>query len=99
VFTAPVSGKYIFQCTTPVFNVGAGHTAGYVSLVTTGGTIQGQTINPANAAQGGIFYFTSSFPTSMTAGDTAEFRLKVSNSTKTVGINNSGTRLAGYLAC
>ena len=102
-FTAPVTGIYHFDLAVLASNIGAGHTAGYVTITRTAlGTYYGSISSPAAIkTSGNIATFSLSADVFLNAGDTVTSELVVSNSTKTVGIDGSarGTFFNGRLCC
>ncbi len=93
VFTAPVTGKYLLGGYVQLSSVGIAHTLGNVQLVLTGRTVNIPGIfNPFNLADlSGIVSWGGMMLVSMTANDTASLRVTISNSTKTVQVNGSGS--------
>lgn len=100
VFTAPVTGKYLFAASVTCTAIGAGHTQAQIFLVTTANSFLG-TANSAAAVRnsGNIASYQVSAIANMTAGDTASITITVFNSTKTISISNSGanTYFSGQL--
>lgn len=107
VFTAPVTGKYIFGCSVNAYNFAVGHTAQFFNLVTNTDNFQINIINPgvcfASVGQG---TFGGTVFATMTAGNTAYVTYQVNGSTKTVNIYGRassgfapGTYFYGYLVC
>jgi len=92
-FTAPVTGRYTLGSYVELLQLGAGHTSGITRIVTSNRTYRCTGfVNPANlrdsnnvAALGG------SLLADMDAADTTTFDITVTNSTKTVDVNGSGT--------
>ncbi len=93
VFTAPVTGKYLLGGYVQLSSVGAAHTLGNVQLVLTGRTVNIPGIfNPFNLANlSGVVSWGGMMLVSMTAADTVSLRVTISNSTKTVQVNGSGS--------
>lgn len=99
-FTAPVDGKYAFSASVSLGSLGAGHTSAVLQLVTSNKTY---TLCRGNAAamrdSGNSYNLNGSMTVEMEAADTASIAVVVSNSTKTVSIdNNSDTFFSGALA-
>jgi hypothetical protein len=96
VFTAPVSGRYVFCASMFPANLGAGHTSCSFDLITSTGNLftffQG---NPIAIANGGSLIFTGSVIINMSASDTCNMQLTVSGSTKTV--TWGGNALGGFI--
>lgn len=97
IFTAPVTGMYLFTANMTIGSLGSGHTTGNgVSLVTTARTYF-TIINYFAIAQSGSLYHSFSWLASMTAGDTAKIQVQISGSTKTVAINSDQNLFSGFL--
>lgn len=99
-FTAPITGRYLFGLTCTVSNLSSGHNEGKVFIVTTPRTYTGNWVNPfvVSTAGAGIYTFTTSVLVSLTASQTAQFQVQVSNSTKTVNVAGGiFTYAYGYL--
>lgn len=101
-FTAPVTGRYLFNCGCQLSVLGAGHTAGFYQILTSNRFAETFRFNPANlrdtnnfvAMSGGVLI-------DMDASDTMTFRIGVFNSTKTVSITgnaNMTTFITGQLS-
>lgn len=88
LFTAPATGRYLFQGAVAITNFGSSHTTANASIVTSGGKIyRGNFINPfASQASGNVASFSVSAIVPMTAADTANLQVAVSGGTKTVGV-------------
>lgn len=98
IFTAPVTGQYFFTMAVQLTGIGAGHTSGYVSIVTTGYTAIANLINPtAVAVSSGQIGLQCTALVNMTAGQTASANVTLSGSTKTVNISDTNTYFSGYL--
>lgn len=99
-YTAPVGTAIPTLFTASVFwsAVGAGHTAGIVTLVTSNRSYTLCNISPTAIKNSGANANPGTFAqiADMDSGDTATITTTVSNSTKTVGIDNS-TYFAGYM--
>jgi len=103
VFTAPITGKYMFNTNVVLANVVA-QTTGQCQIVTTGQTFEGQYNNPSlDYAPGNFFSMQNTVFATMTAGDTAKINIILSGSTKTVGVlggaGGTYTRFSGFLVC
>lgn len=104
IFTAAVSGVYVFGCSIQVANLGSGHAAGAFSLNTSNKLFDYSRLNVGAArdtsnivGQGaGVVAF-------LDAGDTAYLQTTVSDGTKTVGVlgqnNAMRTSISGALVC
>lgn len=102
-FTAPVTGRYLLTTCVDLSNLGAGHTAGLVQIVTTAKTFVYR-VNTANLRNSNNdCNLILSTVANMTAADTATVSITVANSTKTVTVGGSGsedqTYFCGYLVC
>jgi hypothetical protein len=86
-FTAPVTGVYAFQTCITLAQIGAGHTALILRFIATGFQYRNVNMNPVPIANGGSLSQTISGIFKMTAGDTMNTQVIVSNSTKTVDIS------------
>lgn len=99
-FTAPVNGKYFFNTTIAMANIGV-HTTGQIDFFVNGS--QGWPVvylNPAATKGGGnALYISGSLIISLSATDTVVTRLTLSGSTKTVGVTGGvgASFFAGYL--
>jgi hypothetical protein len=98
IFTAPVTGMYLFTMTFAPLEIGAGHTLMECSLVTTNRTYSAIYMNPVPVSTGGYYTTTISQIADMDAGESAYMVIKLSNSTKTVDLG-SGNKFAGFLLC
>lgn len=86
VFTAPVTGKYLFVVSVLMDQIGAAHTLGFLHLVTSNRIYVTAYSNPAAIAGAGLAHFPSDLIADMDAGDTAFSRIRVSNGAKTVDV-------------
>lgn len=101
-FTAPVTGRYQFNVTIGLYEIGAAHTIGVYRLVTTAAAYHIAYNNPSLvAAVNGVIIVSGSFLVPMTAGNTAYVDVAVYNSTKTVDLYSAlGTvSFSGNLVC
>lgn len=103
-FTAPVTGRYQFNFSALLANLGSGHTLGQAQVVTTSRTFYTAYLNPFVAASSTFFMVNGSILASMTAADTAYFTVIVTGSTKTVGVDGGNNTsqfcyITGYLVC
>lgn len=101
-FTAPVTGRYAFNCTILLSGVAAGNTTGSFTLVTSNRTIVGQ-FNKCGGLQtpGGQLSYSLSTYVDMDAADTAIIRITVVGGTQIVGVvgdSTPSTWFSGYLA-
>lgn len=103
VYTAPVTGKYFFNFGVALGGLGAGHTSGAVTLLTTARTYTSDLSNYFAASVAGSLVVSGSFFADMTATDTARLIITVSGSTKTVAVlwggaaNTPGSIFQGQL--
>ena len=100
VFTAPVTGRYIFIPSIYYDDIGAGHTIGEILIITSNRNYRFNIWNLANVANSfGDVVFNGSTFADMDAADTAYMQADVSGSTKTVDVdaNTTLTSFAGYL--
>lgn len=103
IFTAPVTGRYTFGSCIFINNLGAGHTQGNSTLITSNRSYGLNQSSPAavrtasnNCQYNGVAI------TDMDAADTATLRVIVNNSTKTVGVLGAAiayTYWSGALQC
>ncbi|SRR5216684_5675389 len=108
IFTAPVTGKYLFCGTVSIGNIGV-HTNGRFFIEIFNGASNVQDIefasfSPVNSAGTNVYTATGSFVCQMTAGWLAELTCVVSGSTKTITLNGSNAlattpycQFSGYL--
>ena len=94
-FTAPITGKYLFTFNLEMLNIGAGHTFAENRFVLSTGQSSCNSFNAANyrLLPDAYLRINNTHIFSMTAGDTAQCLVKVSNSTKTIelggGVDNN----------
>jgi C1q domain-containing protein len=103
-FTAPVTGLYSFTSCITAAQIGALHTGGIWRFIATGFQYRCVNINPMVIANGGFISQTISGIFKMTAGDTMNTQIIISNSTKTVDIawgsaSSVQSWFSGYLVC
>ena len=103
-FTAPLSGKYLFDFTFQFTGVTAAMTLGYIQLITTAATYNIFYSNPANLrGNNNVFSYSTCILCNMTATDTASLSMAFLNGTKVAtlqGATISGVRapmFAGYM--
>jgi hypothetical protein len=97
-FTAPVTGKYLLMTTVGLTGLTASHTSGIIQIVTTSKTYGSLDINIGairSASNNGQLNFYCI--ANMSASDTAEVRVIVSNGAKVVGIAGSQAFFYGCL--
>ncbi len=103
VFTAPVTGRYMFTAGYAITNVGVGHTRLLFYSPATSRQATVSSINPFIVlTSNGFLIMSNAFYLDMTAGDTAKMIITVYNSTKTVtvyGDSSLNTYFGGSLIC
>lgn len=101
VFTAPVTGLYMFGSIMRLSGLLAGHTQWEMQFVASAGTFVPLSWDPHNVIAGGILFFSACQIIPMTAGDTCKLRVAVYNSTKVVTIDGGAatnkTNFWGFL--
>lgn len=101
VFTAPVTGLYLFGSLVRLSGLLAAHTQWEMQFVATGGTYVPLSFDPHNIIAGGILFYSASQFVPMTAGDTCKLRIAVYNGTKVVqidgGSSTNKTNFWGFL--
>ena len=101
VFTAPITGRYQFNCALGINGMTAAFTSGQFTLVTSNRSYLANRMNYGAIRDGTDLDLAFSVLADMDAGDTASLLLTVSGSTKTVGIRADGTNaytsFSGYL--
>lgn len=99
VFTAPVTGKYLFVCNLLLSGFGAAHNDCFMEVVTTGQNYVLVATNPfvVQEATFAQYLMGGSVVVSMSATNTAYIGIAVGNGTKTVGIfSNGGPQYASF---
>lgn len=105
VFTAPVTGRYRFSCGGQIGSVGAGHTSGVYQIVSSNRNVETVRVSPAAVKDSNsVVTLGGNVFIDMDAADTMTWTITVSNSTKTVSINGTGTVnmntfITGQLEC
>ena len=99
IFTAPVTGNYMFTATCQLLNLGAAHISGYFQITSTGFSAISNLINPFAVSVVNQVGFQSTVILNMTAGDTAKAQITVSGGTKTVEMGGTNGWFSGYLVC
>jgi trimeric autotransporter adhesin len=100
VFTAPVTGKYQFNCTINITGLTASHTAGTSKFISSNRTVffnglnYGAVRNVSNTAR-----FSGSIILDMDAADTCYISMTVSGGTKVVNIASAENVFSGALIC
>jgi hypothetical protein len=96
-FTAPVTGLYQFNFSVTMIGITSGMTSSTTQLVTTARSYLGGICNPYNVAtSAGNFTFSGSFLANMTAADTCEVTVALSNGTKVSSVYGPDTWFSGY---
>ena len=98
-FTAPVDGVYLFSMPIYISDLAAAHTRLDISIVTSNRTFLLNMVDPHNILMSGLFYNTYAMHCWMDKDDTAYPRLKVTNGTKVVDLEDDYTRFSGHLVC
>jgi hypothetical protein len=97
-FTAPGDGWYLLTATVQVDELGAAHTVGYITIVTTKRTYLRNLCNPYACSAGGSYQFHAIVLANMDATDTAYVQVTVFNGTKVCdiyGAASTRTQFAG----
>jgi hypothetical protein len=103
IFTAPISGYYLFVAAVTVADLGAAHTAGLAQIVSSNRVYWSNYVNPAACAYvaGGYYTFQTVRVVDMDAADVAYTTVRVSNGAKTVDVfgaaTNPVTCFQGYI--
>ena len=101
VFTAPVTGKYLFTCAILLSGCGAAHTLANMQIASSNRTYVSFYSNPAATAASGFVQLQSTIIADMDTSDTISFAAYVANGTKIVDVfGDAGaayTYLMGYL--
>ncbi len=105
IFTAPVSGIYMFTFACMITGIGAAHTTYQLQVVTPTNAYQGAYCSPtACKANGNFLESNMAIAIQLSATNTVTFSIVVAGSTKTVGVNGGGpigaqqfTYVSGYL--
>jgi hypothetical protein len=92
VFTVPVTGYYEIKANVLLSAVIAAHTAGIFYILTTGNTFRSYEGNPGNERNVSTnrLAINVSIMTKLTATDTVQCQIAVSNSTKTINVDTVG---------
>lgn len=99
LFTAPISGLYLFNATVGASNLGAGHTLGNFYFNATSANYFSDYMNYYAISSGGICIQSQTRLIFLNAGNTVNVRFNVFNSTKTVGLYGGAvySSFSGYL--
>jgi hypothetical protein len=95
IYTARFTGTHILFVKVFLGGVASGNTFGEIQIVTPLKTIA-QEFNPFAISNAGEASVNVQWPCRMNAGDTAQFRVRVSGGTQIVDVKSSGTQFAGY---
>lgn len=97
IFTAPVTGVYLFTVSALLTNIGSQNVSTF-TIVTTSRSFEVDRFNASTAKEGNNAFNTSgSIITLMSANDTMRFNIQISDSTKTVTVSTS--YITGFLLC
>ena len=94
-FTAPRNGVYAFNCRVYLRDLGAAHTTGNVTMVSTR-TIYTFSGNPGAMAGSGDLVLTGAWVTYLAASATVKLAVTITGSTKTVDVGAAVTQFEGY---
>jgi hypothetical protein len=99
VFTAPVTGYYLFIANVTISGILSTHTAGLFRFVNTTRNYRGYNLNPFAMSSGGALSVCFSSQILMNAGDTTSVQIIISNGTKVIDISAGtiNTTFSGYL--
>lgn len=94
-FTAPVTGRFHLKANIGTVNMTTSFTDGYITITTSNRTYTCSRINVGQVTRtiGQTFAFVALVLADMDSGDTAEVKLKISGSTKSVNLS-TGTSIA-----
>jgi len=98
-FTAPVTGKYNFNCGPYMQELGSSHV--FAILLYTSNALCFGSVNMPTGLSSTLGYYCSFIAVDMDANDTAYMQVVCSGSTKTVDVatNNRGSIFSGHLVC
>lgn len=99
IFTAPITGVYIFSASVLMKNLSASHVAAIYTFVGPAGrSIQPLEFNPANLRNGAQLQITGTHVVPMIAAETMKVTIQIAGGGKTVTIGGaSNTQFAGVL--
>lgn len=105
IFTAPVSGVYMFTFACMITGIGSSHSTYQLQVLTSTNAYQGAYCSPAACKANGNFLESNmAIAIQLSATNTVTFSIIVAGSTKTVGVNGGGpigaqqfTYVSGYL--
>lgn len=99
IFTAPVTGRYRFNCSIIVLQCDAGHTEGWIDFVSSNRTYTSGETNPSKIfVTGGYVSFVGTVFADMDAADTMKINLTINGGTKTVDLRGDATGILSYFA-
>jgi hypothetical protein len=92
-FTAPITANYLISGSVGIGNLGALHTAGIISIISTGNTFETAAFNygAMRDANNNLVLPIAGIVVPMTANDTLIIKVTVAGSTKTVGVLDANT--------
>ncbi len=100
IFTAPISGKYLFTTCVSFSSVGGAHTSLIIQIFTPGINYELFRINPSAISVSGQVTFSAFFSINLTATDDVKIIVTVAGGTKTVDIQGTPQSFfGGYLIC
>lgn len=99
VFTAPVTGRYLFAADIYVYPLLPAHTNIILTLVTSNRAYRTVYLYEAYSASGSHKNMSMAMLMDMDSADTAYLTITASGSTKTVGLYNLTTCFSGHLVC
>lgn len=99
-FTAPYTGRYQFNATTELDDLGAGNTSGDITIVSSNRSVAVSSLNwGAVRASSNIYRVESSILLDMDAADTCTITVQIVGGTKIVDVGATHTTFSGYLVC
>jgi hypothetical protein len=99
VFTAPVTGNYAFSGNIGISNIGVAHTEAIFKMNISGKGFNVSRVNPATAGGiSGLLILSFSIVWPMTASDSAQIQVTVSNGTKVITVLGDGTNPITYFS-
>jgi hypothetical protein len=100
VFTAPVDGRYYFTNSLSLSDFTTSHTNSIIQFVTSNRNYELIVVNMANVREAANYCnLSGSTLADMDAGDTLVVSINVSGGTKQVDVNDTNSRLSGFLVC
>ena len=100
IFTAPITGRYLFVSLVSMASITGSHTKGSVTMATSNGGYYLINGSPANMADYlGTLRISGATFSDMDAADTAFVSVRIFNGTKVVDISKNDTIFSGCLIC